>query len=130
MGMAKKRVHRPEGSRPISPQSARPATPRPSATQPARRDLRERFEDASRPLLQRMQALPNFIVPVLLGVMLFFGLTLDAAWAGGLLLVIALFLSWLTAISWPAISPGSRILRVVVDLGILGLGVLKLMGRL
>ena len=77
-----------------------------------------------------MQAMPTFIIPVLLGVLLFLGLTLKASWAGLLLVVIALFLSWLTAVSWPAISPGSRILRIVVDVAVLALGVLKLMGRL
>jgi hypothetical protein len=77
-----------------------------------------------------MQALPGFLVPVTLGVLLFFGLTLNATWSGVLLIVIALFLAWLTAVSWPAITTGSRILRVVVDVSVLVLGVLKLMGRL
>lgn len=81
-------------------------------------------------MLARMQAMPTFIIPVLLGVLLFLGLTLKASWAGLLLVMIALFLSWLTAVSWPAISPGSRILRIVVDVAVLALGVLKLMGRL
>ena len=81
-------------------------------------------------MLGRMQAMPTFIIPVLLGVLLFLGLTLPASWAGLLLVVIALFLGWLTAVSWPAISAGSRALRIVVDVAVLALGVLKLMGRL
>ena len=128
--MAKKRVHRPDGSRPI-PQSrpkASSAAPRASAGSP--RSLRTRFEDASRPMLGRMQMLPAFLIPVTLGILLFLGLALSAAWSGLLLIVIAVFLFWLTAVSWPAISPGSRILRLVVDLAVLGLGVLKLLGRL
>ena len=128
--MAKKRVHRPEGSRPVPPQAARSAKPRPSSVEPASRDLRGRFEDASRPMLERMQAMPTFIIPVLLAVLLFLGLTLNASWPGLLLVVIALFLRWFAAVSWPAISPGSRMLRIVVDVAVLGLGVLKLMGRL
>jgi len=92
--------------------------------------LRERFEDASRPVLLRMQALPGFLIPVALGTLLFFGLTLSATWSGILLIVIALFLFWLTAVSWPRITTGSRILRLVVDVAVLVLGVLKLMGRL
>ncbi len=128
--MAKKRIHRPEGSRPVPPPAARSANPRPRPVEPASRDLRARFEDASRPMLGRMQAMPTFIIPVLLGVLLFLGLTLPASWAGLLLVVIALFLGWLTAVSWPAISAGSRALRIVVDVAVLALGVLKLMGRL
>ncbi len=81
-------------------------------------------------MLLRMQALPGFLIPVTLGTLLFFGLTLNATWSGILLIVIALFLFWLTAVSWPAITTGSRILRVVVDVAVLVLGVLKLMGRL
>ena len=77
-----------------------------------------------------MQALPGFLIPVTLGLLLFFGLTLNAAWAGTLLIVIALFLFWLTAVSWPGIATGSRLLRLVVDVGVLVLGVLKLAGRL
>ena len=81
-------------------------------------------------MLRRMQALPGFLIPVTLGILLFFGLALSATWSGVLLIVIAVFLFWLTAVSWPAITPGSRILRVVVDVCVLALGVLKLAGRL
>lgn len=77
-----------------------------------------------------MQSLPAFLVPVTLGILLFLGLTLNAAWSGLMLILIAVFLFWLTAVSWPAISTGSRILRLVVDVGVLALGVLKLLGRL
>ncbi|HSO03721.1 MAG TPA: DUF6703 family protein, partial [Candidatus Limnocylindrales bacterium] len=90
--MAKKRVHRPDGSRPI-PQSrprASSAAPRASAGSP--RSLRTRFEDASRPMLARMQMLPAFLIPVTLGILLFLGLALSAAWSGLLLIVIAVFL--------------------------------------
>ena len=88
------------------------------------------FEEASRPMLGWMQGLPSFVVPVLLASTLFLGLTLRATWSGILLFFVAAFLSWLTALSWPAISTGSRVLRLVVNVAVLGLGVLKLMGRL
>ena len=134
MGMAKKRVHRPEGYRPLPPpeqrQKARPTQPGPAARRPDNRDLRTRFEDTSAQLLLRMQSLPVFLVPVILGVLLFLGLALNPAWSGLLLIVIALFLLWLTAVSWPSIGTGSRVLRLVVDFAILGLGVLKLLDRL
>lgn len=126
--MAKKHAHRPESHRPpTSPAAARPRAARAPA-QPT--GARARFEAASRPLLARMRALPGFVMPALLAVAMFVGLAVNAPWAGVVLIVIALFLSWLTALSWPAITPGSRVLRVVVDLAILALGVLKVMGRL
>jgi hypothetical protein len=77
-----------------------------------------------------MQALPAFLIPVTLGILLFLGLTLNAAWSGLLLILIAVFLFWLTAVSWPAITTGSRILRLAVDIGVMVLGVLKLLGRI
>jgi hypothetical protein len=128
--MAKKRVHRPEGSRPIPPPAAQPSGSRTTASSAPGTSLRERFEDFSRPILLRMQAMPGFLIPVTLGILLFFGLTLNATWSGILLILIALFLFWLTAVSWPRITTGSRILRVVVDVAVLVLGVLKLAGRL
>jgi hypothetical protein len=46
------------------------------------------------------------------------------------MLAIGLFLLWLTALSWPAISPGSRLLRLVVNVAVITLGVLKILERL
>jgi len=127
--MAKKRVHRPEGSRPLPPPETRVPEPRPPA-EPPKASLRGRFEDASMPALMWMRSLPSFLIPVVLASVLFLGLTLRATWSGYLLFLVAAFLIWMTALSWPAISNGSRFLRVVVNLAVLGLGVLKLMGRL
>ncbi len=129
--MAKKRIHRPEGFRPLEsrhPQTpnARPKpAPEPQTRPP--RPWRLRFERASLPALRIMQTLPPVVVPVILGLMLFFGLTVPADWAGILLLFIALFLTWLTVLSWPTIGWRSRALRVVIVLALLGLGVLKLL---
>ena len=136
--MAKKRVHRPEGHRPApqpAPSAATPAGGRTKPAGPARPSIpatsaRARFENASRPLVLRMQLLPAFLIPMLLAVLLFLGLVIQQPWAGALLVVIAVFLTWLTALSWPAISTGSRLLRVVVDLAVFGLGMLKLTGRI
>ena len=149
--MAKKRVHR-SGTESINAaESAAPATPasrtsgqraaggrsanrtgRPGKTARAadRPGLRAQFEEVSAPFLLRMRELPGFLLPVVFAIMLFFGLVLASPWAGILLILIGLFLSWLTAVSWPAISSGSRVLRVAVDLGMLVLGVLKLLGRI
>lgn len=126
--MAKKRVHRPEGSRPVSP-APRPAR-RAGPSAAARPSRRRRFEQASARALARMMGLPTFLVPITLAVLLFLGLVLPYRWAGILLVVIAAFLTWLTAVSWPAVSNGSRVLRVVINVSILVLGVLRLLGRL
>ncbi len=131
--MAKKRVHRPEGY--ASSGSTKPAprtvagSPKVQGSFPAT-SRRARFENASRPWLARMQRLPNFVVPMALAVMLFLGLALPWNWAGILLVLIGVFLAWLTALSWPVISPASRALRVVANLAVVGLGVMRLTGRL
>jgi hypothetical protein len=81
-------------------------------------------------MLMWMRALPTFLLPLVIAVTLFLGLALPWPWTGLLLVVIGLFLGWLTALSWPAISPGSRILRVVVNISVIALGVLKVLGRI
>jgi hypothetical protein len=79
-------------------------------------------------MLLWMRAMPAFLLPLLIAVTLFLGLALPWPWTGVLLVVVGLFLSWLTALSWPAISPGSRALRVLVNIAIIALGVLKVQG--
>jgi hypothetical protein len=127
--MAKKRTHRPEGYRNTqAPPVRRTAAAAPVPATPPPSSGRERFERLSTPWLLRMKALPGFVIPVALGLLLFLGLVLPWAWAGLLLIAIGLFLLWLTALSWPAVSVGSRALRMVVNVGILALGVGRLVG--
>lgn len=130
--MAKRRAHRPEGSRPIDLLESEAAAPSVTRTVPATNRTpsgrRAAFDRASRPWLVRMAALPTPVIPAVMAGMLLAGLAIRAPWAGALLIAIALFLSWLTAVSWPAVSPASRALRVVVNGGVLVLGILKILG--
>ena len=77
-----------------------------------------------------MGALPRIFIPAVLAVALFLGLALPSRWAGLLLLPIALFLGWLSALSWPVLSVGSRVLRLAIALGMGALAISKLAGRL
>lgn len=93
---------------------------------------RSDFERRSFPLLKALHGLPKWVVVVVPGILLFLGLVLTGpvAWVGGLLLlVLGVMLAWLTALSWPAIGPGSRALRVVVVAAVFGIAVLKILGR-
>ncbi len=93
---------------------------------------RAAFERRSAPVLRRMHALPRWIVVVGPAILLFAGLILTgpARWIGGvLLLLVAAFLGWLTALSWPAIGGSARLLRVFVVLALVAVAVLKFMGR-
>lgn len=48
--------------------------------------------------------------------LLFGGLIVPSPIAGLLLLVLGAFLGWLLALSWPALTPGARFLRLAVCL--------------
>lgn len=105
--------------------SKQPAQPQGSS---ARRTL-ERY--SARPLVT-LHGLPRWLVPVALAVLLFVGLLLSGPWGwlgAVFLVIIALFVTWLTALSWPILTPGSRMIRVVVAVVLFGLAVLKAMGR-
>lgn len=91
------------------------------------------FQRRSLPFITFLVALPRWIVVVLLGSLLLLGIVLSGpfAWVGALILcVIGLFILWLTALSWPAVSPTGRLLRLFVVFAFFAGAVFKLMGRI
>lgn len=97
---------------------------------PATEGARGSFERFSYPFLRTLASMPRWLIVVLPAVLLLGGFIVPIAWLGGLLLLVNLvFIAWLTALSWPAIKTGSRIVRVIVVLALLGVTVLKFMGR-
>ena len=114
---------------PGGPQAPRPAS---AARSPSSSPLRRRFEKVSFPALRTLSRLPRWLVVILPAVLLLLGLiqTGSLAWLGGvLLLIVFLMLTWLTALSWPVISPGSRAMRSLVLAAFLGITILKFAGR-
>lgn len=114
-----------------TPQQSRSGPPLPMPRKPAS-PLRRRFEEISLPWVQRLNGLPKFVIIVTPGMLLFLGLafTGSLAWIGGiLLLIVALILTWLTALSWPIITIGPKVVRVVVIVVVFGFAVLKFRGR-
>jgi hypothetical protein len=95
-------------SKTTHPRSSRAAAPPPDNRSPFRR----RLETASLGPLLFMRGLPRFLVPILLGVVLLAGLALPSHWAGLLLILPALFLAWLLALSWPVLPWFARAVRV------------------
>ena len=112
-----------------------PQPTQPSAKQPANSQAgspRGNLERASVPILMRLLALPRWLIVVLMGAFLFLGLiqTGSLAWLGGIfLLIVGGFLGWLLALSWPVLTPGRRLTRIVVVAAVLGIAVLKFLGR-
>jgi len=83
-------------------------------------------------VLVAMQRVPRWLVVIIMAVCLFLGLIQSGslAWLGGiLLLIVAAFLGWLVTLSWPVISPASRVLRVVVVAALVGIAILKFGGQ-
>lgn len=99
---------------------------------PGSSSARQTLERVSYPILARLHSMPRWIIVIAPAVLLFLGLILSGpfAWLGGLcLLLVWVFVAWLTALSWPALTPGSRLFRLLVVLALAGVVVLKFMGR-
>jgi Family of unknown function (DUF6703) len=112
------------------PGTAPPGTgPSPSAGRslytPAAGSRRRSLERASaRPLLYVHQ-LPGWLPPLLMAALLVAGLALPG-WAGAAVLgVPVIFLGWLAALSWPTLSPHSRLLRAAALGCVLALAVIQ-----
>lgn len=83
-------------------------------------DFQKYIAKVSAPLLVRLHALPRWVVPIFMTVLLLLGLLANpnetwGFWIGFLsLLFIAVFLFWLLVLSWMILVPTSRLLRVLV----------------
>lgn len=91
---------------------ARPLPRGSSLYTPGAGDTRRSLERGSaRPLLLLHQ-FPVWLVPVLLTVLLVTGLAVPGWIGAAALVLVAAFLGWLAAVSWPRLAPGGRLLRV------------------
>ena len=116
----------PPGVKGPSAQPSRPVDPQP-ATSP-----RGNLERASIPILSRLLAMPRWLLVILIASCLLLGLALTGPLSplGAIfLLIVATFLGWLLMLAWPVLNPGRRMIRLVVVLAVLGLAVLKALGR-
>ncbi|HSF26965.1 MAG TPA: DUF6703 family protein [Actinomycetes bacterium] len=80
--------------------------------------MRARVEQASAPALVRLTRLPRLLVPAIFGVLVIVALATPAPIALAATVVVVAFVGWLTYLSWPAITPGGRVFRLVT-LGLL-----------
>ena len=82
--------------------------------------LRPRVESWSLPALARLRLAPRWLVFVLTLGMVVGGLFAAPPIGAVLLLVLAALITWLTYLSWPALTPNGRFARVLVVLLVVG----------
>ena len=98
---------------------ARPLPRGTSFSTPQSSQARSSLERSSARPLVLLHQLPVWLVPLVLAGLLVTGLAVPG-WLGAVALVlVAAFLSWLAALSWPRLSPGTRLLRVAAIVGLL-----------
>lgn len=129
--MAKSKRHparRPQQRSPRPSHRPQPAREQ-GAAAPQTSGARARFEQVSFPPLAALHRLPRWLLPVVLAALLVLGLVLPAPFAV-LLLVVAAFLGWLLALSWPLIDGRGRLLRTLAVLALVVIAVLRFAGRM
>ena len=86
---------------------------------PGASDARRSLERSSARPLVMLHQLPVWVLPIVLAGLLVTGLAVPG-WLGAVALVlVAAFLGWLAALSWPRLGPGTRLLRVAAIVGLL-----------
>ncbi len=101
------------------------------ANQPA--SMRPQLEKASMPVLMRLTRVPRWLLVVGIALCLFLGLVMprSLSWLGGiLLLIVAFFLGWLLALSWPVLNGQSKFLRTLIVIVVILLALFKFIGIL
>ena len=89
-----------------------------------------RLEVFSAPILLFIHGLPRWIFPFVTATLLLMGLFVSNGVVGGtLLLVVAVIIGWLVALSWKLLFLPSRIIRTGLVLLILGYAVGRFLGR-
>ena len=106
-----------------------PLSPRPQKAPPSgKSDARRALEERSAGPLAALHRMPRWLIPVIMGVLMLLGLFIEAAWAGIFFVLVAAFLGWLLALSWPVITQGSKMFRLLVIVVVGGVGVMRLLG--
>lgn len=88
--------------------------------------LRESVAARSRRPLAVLSRQPRWLLPAVSIALLLLGLFAHGLFSAVPLLVLGAFLLWLGYLSWPAVSPGARVLRVLVVLVLFAAGAYRL----
>lgn len=122
--------NKPSGVR--GPGQMRGGAPRP-VVNPDESGFRRWLNKVSLPFLFILTRAPRWLLVIILGALLLLALIQTGSWAwfGALLLVLlALFFAWLTALSWPRLNGSGKITRTLIVVILLGFAVFKATGRM
>ena len=92
---------------------------------PGASDARRSLERSSARPLVLLHQLPVWVVPVVLTALLVTGLAVPGWIGAAALVLVAAFLGWLAAVSWPRLPPAGRLLRVAAVAGVLVIAVIQ-----
>jgi Family of unknown function (DUF6703) len=98
---------------------ARPLPRGTSLYTPGASGTRRTLEQSSARPLVLLHQLPVWVVPLLLAALLIAGLAVPGLIGAVALALVAAFLGWLAAVSWPRLTPSGRLLRVAAIAGVL-----------
>jgi hypothetical protein len=85
--------------------------------------IRQSIERLSLRPAAYLRALPRWLPPVAIAALFIGGLAVRGWGGAAMLLVVTVFLAWLAVLSWPALQPQTRVLRVAAVAVLLGLAV-------
>jgi Family of unknown function (DUF6703) len=91
-----------------------------------RSPFRLSVERASRDLLTRLHGLPRLIIPLFTGILFAVGVLASPAIGVLALSIILVFVAWLAYLSWPVVSTGGRLMRLLLVVLVAGLMVFRL----
>jgi hypothetical protein len=85
--------------------------------------IRQSIERLSLRPAAYLRALPRWLPPVVIAALFVGGLAVGG-WGGAvMLLLVTAFLGWLAVLSWPALQPPTRVLRVLAVAVLLALSI-------
>lgn len=85
--------------------------------------IRQSIERLSLRPAAYLRVLPRWLPPVVIAALFVGGLAVHGWGGAAMLLVVTVFLAWLAVLSWPALQPATRVLRVLALAVLLALAV-------
>ena len=107
------------------PAQGRPAQGRPAQGRPQQGGVRPAIQRRSLTPLVYLRQLPGWAAPLVMAALLIVGLAVRG-WGGAIALcLVAVFITWLGYLSWPALSVLARAGRLLVTIFVLALAFLQ-----